>query len=589
MEVHFFAKSDVGQVRSANEDFFLSERIAPDEYLFVVADGMGGHLAGDVASRLASTTFLERYRQYRQDGREIPEAMEASIREANAAILGRAAENPAQRGMGTTFSSLVLHDGKGVIAHIGDSRVYLIRKNRIRRLTTDHSFVEKLVQDGRISPEEARDHPQKNVLYMSLGAREGFVPELLPPFVVENGDLFVLCSDGLCNMVTDEEICEYALSYYPEESVEALVRMANAHGGSDNITLQIVRVGPIGTLEETRPIRTVKPRSKRVTRLALLLAVFVLASIWVLYRALFAPVPAATRAAPRIPLARPAAVQLRITPLDAPAGIPVVPDGDLRFWDGDRFFSIRGGTWYVGSPSTEVTPLGARPEDHIVHSDRAKPLLMRRGQGRSAEVQLLEAGNPVPLLVLSTVQGGRPPAGATPPRYVQNGLQAPVLPVFLTEGYWVYRDAQNVYALKGWSHPGRSHFPIEPLRGITETDTLFVRTSTRGLHLICLREGEKRLDVVTLATGAEVETDWRWDDIDSPRPLAIDYRSERHQVIFWLPGRVRFFQDRKLQHDLPLLWQGKPLLAVQAFLDPASGDLLLRSGDGQYFIATWNT
>jgi serine/threonine protein phosphatase PrpC len=168
MDIHFFAKSDIGKVRTANEDFFLNEKIADNEFLFIVADGMGGHQAGDVASRLASETFFETYRGMRRKNTAIQASMELAVRKANNVVFKKAAADIEKRGMGTTFSALVIAGMKAYIAHVGDSRIYLIRHNRIKRITTDHSFVEKLVEEGRISADEARDHPQKNVLYMSL-------------------------------------------------------------------------------------------------------------------------------------------------------------------------------------------------------------------------------------------------------------------------------------------------------------------------------------------------------------------------------------------------------------------------------------
>ncbi|MBN2345134.1 MAG: serine/threonine-protein phosphatase, partial [Candidatus Aminicenantes bacterium] len=201
MDIHFYAKSDIGRVRAANEDFFLNEKIAENEFLFIVADGMGGHQAGDVASKLASETFLETYRSLRRKNTPIQAAMEAAVRKANSVVFRKAAADIEKRGMGTTFSAMIISGMKAHVAHVGDSRVYLVRRNRIRRITTDHSFVEKLVEEGRISADEAREHPQKNVLYMSLGARENFTPEIMNDIVLEEGDAMVMCTDGLSNMI----------------------------------------------------------------------------------------------------------------------------------------------------------------------------------------------------------------------------------------------------------------------------------------------------------------------------------------------------------------------------------------------------
>ncbi len=207
---------------------------------------MGGHQAGDVASRLASETFFDSYRGLRKKDTAIPASMELSVRKANSVVFRKAAADIEKRGMGTTFSAVVIAGMKAFIAHVGDSRIYLVRKNRIKRLTTDHSFVEKLVEEGRISADEARDHPQKNVLYMSLGARESFTPEIMNDIVLEDGDALVMCSDGLSNMVDDDTMMNLTMGDYPEEAADALVQLANAHGGTDNITVQVIRLGLAG-------------------------------------------------------------------------------------------------------------------------------------------------------------------------------------------------------------------------------------------------------------------------------------------------------------------------------------------------------
>ena len=148
MDIHFFAKTDVGKVRTANEDYFLSEKIGDNEFLFIVADGMGGHQAGDVASRLASETFSDTYKSLRKKNTAILESMELAISKANTVVFEKAAADIEKRGMGTTFSAMIIADMKAFIAHVGDSRIYLIRKNKIKKITTDHSFVEKLVEEG---------------------------------------------------------------------------------------------------------------------------------------------------------------------------------------------------------------------------------------------------------------------------------------------------------------------------------------------------------------------------------------------------------------------------------------------------------
>jgi protein phosphatase len=254
MKVDYFGKTDRGNVRKANEDYLAGERIKDAEYLFIVADGMGGHRAGDVASRVGATSFIKHYKKLRKKNTPIDDTILRALIKANLSILEKAESDPRKRGMGTTFSAVVLADMKAYVAHVGDSRIYLIRDDEMVQLTTDHTFVGKMVEEGRITEDEARDHPQKNILYMSLGARKSFEPEINKSLELLDDDIFIMCSDGLNNMVSDNLIKEYVLSYPPRESVEELIRMANENGGTDNITLQVIHVNTSREPAKTEPI-----------------------------------------------------------------------------------------------------------------------------------------------------------------------------------------------------------------------------------------------------------------------------------------------------------------------------------------------
>ncbi|MCP5102999.1 MAG: Stp1/IreP family PP2C-type Ser/Thr phosphatase [bacterium] len=262
MKITYFGKSDKGKLRKANEDFFACQKLSNSEYLFVVADGMGGHQAGDVASRLGTTTFVRRFRELREVKTEMTQALKLSITEANNAILQKASDDLKKRGMGTTFSAVAVTNMKAYFVHVGDSRIYIIRNNQILRLTTDHTFVEKMVEEGRLTEDEARDHPQKNILYMSLGARQSFSPEISESFDLKEGDIFILCSDGLNNMVPDDYIKDYVMEHPPKKAVEKLIKLANDNGGIDNITLLVARIEDRRSSEKTEPIKIVKKRSK---------------------------------------------------------------------------------------------------------------------------------------------------------------------------------------------------------------------------------------------------------------------------------------------------------------------------------------
>lgn len=254
MKIEYFGKSDKGRVRKANEDYFIGDKIKNDEYIFIVADGMGGHRAGDVASKLGTQTFFKHYKDLRKKNTEITDAMNRSMMKANNAILDKATEDPMKKGMGTTFSAMIVADKKAYIVHVGDSRIYLVRDDRLFQLTTDHTFVGKMVEEGRLTENEAREHPQKNILYMSLGARKSFDPELDVNCEIKENDIFVMCSDGLSNMVEDNTIKEYVQSFNTREAVEQLVNLANENGGLDNITLQVIRVDHNRQPAKTEPI-----------------------------------------------------------------------------------------------------------------------------------------------------------------------------------------------------------------------------------------------------------------------------------------------------------------------------------------------
>ena len=236
-------RSDAGRVRRRNEDSFVL-----DPPLFAVADGMGGAQAGEVASRLAAAAFRE---FHEADGLDPRERVQAIIREANRRIYERARQDAEASGMGTTVTAALLATSGVTIGHVGDSRAYRIRDGRLEQLTDDHSLVADLMRSGRLTPEEAEAHPQRSVITRALGTDADVDVDTL---VVEAsaGDLFLLCSDGLTTMVTDEEILrtiESAPSL--DEAARELVRAANRGGGEDNVTVVLFRVEGEEPLEET--------------------------------------------------------------------------------------------------------------------------------------------------------------------------------------------------------------------------------------------------------------------------------------------------------------------------------------------------
>ncbi len=239
--------SDVGCQRENNEDSYLYWEPAGDEEfrrkgrLAVIADGMGGHEGGLEASRLAVETVREVYDQGFRDDPQA--ALVESFAAAHARIRDYAEQHPALQGMGTTCTALVLRGRQLYFAHVGDSRLYLVREAHILRLTRDHSYVGRLVESGLVRAEDAEKHPQRHILTAALGAgMEVAVDGADQALVLHGGDDLLLCTDGLWSVVTEEEL-ETAARNPPAQCCAALVKLARQRGGPDNITVQVLRVG----------------------------------------------------------------------------------------------------------------------------------------------------------------------------------------------------------------------------------------------------------------------------------------------------------------------------------------------------------
>ncbi len=241
--------TDVGCQRENNEDSFLYWEPAGDaEFrrkgrLAVIADGMGGHEGGQEASRLAVETVRAVYEQAVDDDPQV--ALVESFAAAHARIQDFAERHPAFHGMGTTCTAQVLRDRQLYFAHVGDSRLYLVRNARILRLTRDHSYVGRLVESGIVRAEDAEKHPQRHILTAALGSgREVAADAAEQGLSLQEGDDLLLCTDGLWSVVTEEELENVVSSNTPVESCAELVRLARERGGPDNITVQVLRVGP---------------------------------------------------------------------------------------------------------------------------------------------------------------------------------------------------------------------------------------------------------------------------------------------------------------------------------------------------------
>ncbi|MCS7296712.1 MAG: Stp1/IreP family PP2C-type Ser/Thr phosphatase [Bacteroidia bacterium] len=233
------ALSDRGRVRPNNEDRVASVR-TPYGALWVVCDGMGGHAAGEKAAELAIRAIVDYFSQ--APPHPPPQLLEASLYEANRAIYTIAQLYPEYRKMGTTCV-VALYNGQSVYyAHIGDSRLYLYREGHLEQKTLDHSYVQFLVSQGLLTPEEAEMHPRRHVILRALGLTSRPEPEVAPePLHIQSGDLLLLCSDGLSNMLTAPEIARILnLRLLLSQRAQLLVQAANEAGGEDNISLILV-------------------------------------------------------------------------------------------------------------------------------------------------------------------------------------------------------------------------------------------------------------------------------------------------------------------------------------------------------------
>ncbi len=250
--------SDVGCVREVNEDCIRfvqpgdPEVAAKKGLLVLVADGMGGHSGGEVASNKATDVIS---RVYYEESGEPQSALKKAFNRASREIFEMSQKDEALKGMGTTCTALVLKNGTALAAHVGDSRLYLVRNGQIYLMTEDHSEVMEMVKRGLISLEEARHHPDKNVILRAIGSHpEVEVSTWEEPFPVREGDRFLLCSDGLYDLVEDGEIKEELEKSEPQVACESLVALAKERGGHDNISVGIVSLMPVAEAQD-RPVR----------------------------------------------------------------------------------------------------------------------------------------------------------------------------------------------------------------------------------------------------------------------------------------------------------------------------------------------
>ncbi|HVU85919.1 MAG TPA: PP2C family serine/threonine-protein phosphatase [Pirellulales bacterium] len=284
----YAATSDVGLRRANNQDSYVVV-VSPEELdwlrrgdLFMVADGMGAHAAGELASKMATDFVSLTY--YKTPDESPVEAIQKAFQDANERVFTRGQSNADFRGMGTTSSALLLLPEGAVVAHVGDSRVYRLRNNRLDQLSFDHSLVWEMQATGKMRDSEIQLNVPKNIITRSLGPYPQVQVDLEGPFAVEAGDAFLLCSDGLSGQVEDDEIGCILGTLPPTEAIQTLVDLANLRGGPDNITVIAVRVlRPLtaANAEELGPARSRPTNEREKVHLAawITLAVLVLVAL----------------------------------------------------------------------------------------------------------------------------------------------------------------------------------------------------------------------------------------------------------------------------------------------------------------------
>lgn len=261
MKLVHAARTDVGMIRSGNEDNFTVDS-SESRGIFIVADGMGGHAAGEVASEMAVQIVQRELSGVSNlDGDDVVKVVAESLRHANRAIHDRTLTEVDKQGMGTTVSALVISGTRYLIGQVGDSRVYLLRDGHFVQVTKDHSYVQEQVDAGFLTPEQARYHPYSNVITRCVGAGQDVEPDIYRGDV-RAGDLFLVASDGLTGMVDDRRLAQLLGSRAePERKVQSLIAEANGRGGLDNITaivVQVMETGPASDdpnlTQEIRPV-----------------------------------------------------------------------------------------------------------------------------------------------------------------------------------------------------------------------------------------------------------------------------------------------------------------------------------------------
>jgi serine/threonine protein phosphatase PrpC len=311
--------TDVGRVRPRNEDFVDyytpsdPQQLAHKGSIYLVADGMGGHQAGEVASRQAVELVIENY--YNDTSDDVEASLAQAFHLANEQIHSQSLSDQAKNGMGTTLVAAVILGCRIHVANVGDSRAYVINRSGILQITEDHSLVEEQVRAGLLTPEQARRHPQRNLVTRALGSRPSVDVDLFEREIAA-GDMLLLCSDGLTGRVEDQEIAAIVQETPPQEAVQQLIALANERGGNDNITALVISTREQGDgIRESAgaPFRGIPTRGSRMVPI-LVIAVTVLALVLAAMAAVYLLTRSTEKSTPRAPIEATTAIPTDVDP-----------------------------------------------------------------------------------------------------------------------------------------------------------------------------------------------------------------------------------------------------------------------------------
>jgi len=486
--------------------------------------------------------------------------------------------------MGTTFSAMIIADMKAFIAHVGDSRVYLIRKSKIKKITTDHSFVEKLVEEGRISPEEAREHPQKNVLYMSLGARGNLSPEILNDIILEDGDALIMCSDGLSNMVTDENLMKIVMDEYPEDAADALVKLANANGGADNITMQIVRIGSLAMLEKTKPIRVAKSRKKIFGVLSLLVLLAILLALWYVFKNIG---HSETKIAKNANAAFLDAEQKnrkpqKINEIDSSKLNALdLAAADCQFLIDQKLYFVKNDVLYVFNlQNLALQNIQLNSEDQVVPSETGEIYLLRKSTTLKIDYHLLKPDALKPLLIIQAdkqfdLKEMESKRGKI---FKIANLQTKIIPDFINENIFIFHDLKQYYGIKNWRTSDSQQFHFAELV-FSEGSQLFFKKIDSQMTMLYNNRQNGRIAIFNVNNFEKIE---EYQLSPMLTPLLLEYFKD-HSLRFYYPDQCIDIRRGKKEIRRQNQFNNYQFNIVKILLDMDNGQKLFFNDSNKLF------